>query len=140
MQSRIAVFIRYNLASILWSVFILILCGLPGSDFPDISIWEFVFFDKLVHVFLFLVLVFLSIKGLKKQYAFKSIRYNSIKTALIWAWFLSIITEVFQDYLFIERFADVHDVMANIAGSFFGLLVFYLVYGRENTFRYSSGY
>ena len=140
MQSRIAVFIRYNLASILWSVFILILCGLPGSDFPDISIWKFVFFDKLVHVFLFLVLVFLSIKGLKKQYAFKIIRYNSIKTALIWAWFLSIITEVLQDYLFIERFADVHDVLANIGGSFFGLLVFYLVYGRENTFRYSSGH
>ncbi len=140
MRNSLSVFIRCNFAPILWTAFILLLCGLPGSDFPEAVNWNFLSFDKLVHAFLFLVLVFLTIKGLKLQPAFKIIRYNSIKIALIWAFFLSIITEILQGWLFLERHADINDAIANIFGSIIGLLVFYVVYGKENTFKFSSNY
>ncbi|HET6243212.1 MAG: VanZ family protein [Bacteroidetes bacterium] len=138
MKSSFIVFIRWNLFPIFWSLFILVLCGLPGSDFPDAIKWKLLSFDKFVHAFLFLVLVLLSIKGLKIQPAFKTLRYNSIKLALGYAFFLSIITEVLQDQLFIERNADVYDVIANLSGSILGLITFYVIYGKENTFRFSS--
>jgi VanZ family protein len=125
------------LPAIAWSGFILLCCGLPGSDFPDMSKWRIFSFDKFIHALLFLFLVFFSISGLKKQYAYKILKYNAIKVSMAWAVLLGIGSEILQGYVFIERSADLYDVLANMVGAVLGLVVFYLIYGKENTFRFS---
>jgi hypothetical protein len=131
------IFLKFNTPAILWSGFILLLCGIPGSDFPDMSLWALLSPDKFIHFGLFLILMVLCLQGLKKQHVFKYSRYNALKISLIWCLVLAIGSEILQDYFFIERSADVFDVIANVAGSFSGVLVFWLIYGRKNTFGYS---
>jgi VanZ family protein len=124
------------MAALLWSAFILLLCGLPGSDFPDMSPWRLLSFDKFVHCFMFLVLVLISIGSLKKQISYKIVKYNAIKIALAWAIFLGIASEVLQGLVFAERSADIYDAIANTIGALLGFVAFYLIYGRENTLRF----
>jgi VanZ family protein len=137
LKNKFTVFIKSNLPAIAWSGFILLLCGLPGSEFPDMSKWRLFSVDKLVHAFLFLVLVFLSITGLKKQFAIKILKYNAIIVSLGWAVFLGVGSEIMQSLIFVERSADLFDIAANAIGAFLGLVAFYFVYGKENTFRFN---
>jgi len=124
-------FFRYNLSGMLWAVFILILYGLPGHDFPDLSFWELLSFDKFIHAFMFAVLVLLLIVGFKKQYSFIGLRYDSIKIAVIVAFIYGSLLEFFQEILFVERYSDWLDFTANSAGCLLGVAGFYLVYGKQ---------
>jgi VanZ family protein len=125
-------FLRQNISPFLWSIFILLLCLLPPSDFPTVNI---ISFDKLVHVFLYMVLVFLTILNFKKQHFYRWLKYHSNKVAIVYGLFLGIITEFLQENLGMGRTADVYDMIANAAGCGLGFLLFFLVYGKENTFR-----
>ena len=126
-------FFRYNLLGILWAILILILYGLPGQDFPDLSFWEMLSFDKFIHAFMFAVLVLLLIVGFKKQYSYKKLRYNSMKVSVGVAFIYGSLLEFFQEILFIERYSDWFDFIANTAGCFLGLSLFYLIYGKQTT-------
>jgi hypothetical protein len=137
MIKAIKVFLHFNAPAILWSGFILLLCGIPGSDFPDMSIWELLSPDKFIHFGLFSVLMLLCLQGLKKQHVFIHFRYNALKISILYCSVMAIGSEILQDLLFIERSADLFDVIANMAGSFSGILVFLLIYGRKNTFGFS---
>jgi VanZ family protein len=125
-------FLRQSISPLLWTGLILLLSLLPPSNFPKVDILSF---DKLIHVFLYTVLVFLTVLGLKKQNSFKFLRYHSNKVSIIYGLLFGIFTEYLQQAIAIGRDADWNDVIANSIGCGLGFICFFLVYGKENTYR-----
>jgi VanZ family protein len=124
-------FLRHNTVGILWALFILALCGLPGGGFPDLSFWRLLTFDKFAHAFVFAVLVVLLIVGFKKQRTFPVLRYIAVKAAMAFSLIYGALVELLQKLIFIDRTGDLIDFIANSLGCFIGLLAFYLIYGKE---------
>jgi len=97
---------------IVWALFIAFLCGLPGKDLPHITFLELLSFDKLVHAFIFFVLVVLIYRAARKT--------PNRKNAMVYALCLSIpyggILEIMQQELFEDRTADLFDFIANTFG------------------------
>ena len=114
-------FIRYHLPAILWSIIILILLGMPGNDIPKLPWLEHFHFDKVVHFSLFAVFTVLFVRVFNKQTSFTFLQKYSIVTALLIGISYGAILEYLQGFLFIDRTSDVHDLIANIIGSFIGL-------------------
>jgi VanZ family protein len=123
-------FWRHNRAAFAWAVLILILCGLPGSDFPKLTFLQWLRPDKIVHLILFGTQCFLFIRGFTLQSRFPGLKLH----AQGWAVFLSIsygaVVEVLQATIFIGRSGDVRDAIANSIGAVIGLYL-YRKYGNN---------
>ena len=65
---------RYTIA-IGWVVVTAILHAIPGSDFPVVSFSNFFQLDKLIHVVIFMIGVFLFAIALKEQQKIQFLRY-----------------------------------------------------------------
>jgi VanZ family protein len=124
-------FLKHTFLPFLWAVFILALCGLPGKDFPDLSFWQLLTFDKFAHAFVFAVLVVLLIVAFKKQSKYYFLRQNAINTSLLSAIAYGGIVEILQQMLFSGRNADFLDFISNTIGCLVGLFCFYLIYVRK---------
>jgi VanZ family protein len=121
-------FIRYSLFAILWSLVILLLCGLPGSGFPDLSLWDLLTFDKFAHAFVYAVFSFLWAISFAKQNAFYTLATYPRVFALIAGVLYGIFIEVLQQFVFTERSAELNDVIANSTGAVIGIGLFSWVY------------
>src|SRR4051812_13157741 len=64
-------FIRYNAPALLWAAVIMILCGFPGNDLPDLTFIQWLKPDKVVHVIMFGILSILLLKGFNRQDRFE---------------------------------------------------------------------
>ena len=117
-------FFRYNWKGLLWVLFILFLCGIPGSDIPHFNWLDFLSIDKLAHATVFAILVILGVRGLSKQYAVQGKRSNATLPVLLFALAYSPLTEWLQDIAFIDRTAEFLDMLANWVGSFVGLWLY----------------
>ena len=78
--------------------------------------------DKLVHLFIFGVYVFLQIRGFAMQDIFPKIRKNSALIALIIGFIMGAGTEVLQNYCIPMRTGSIYDLIADVAGSLLGVL------------------
>jgi VanZ family protein len=116
------------LPTIAWAIFILVICtnksnGNIGGNLLGIPT------DKLGHAFVFAVLEFLLLIGLRKtspqSFSQNKIRLYSIVTATVYG----ILIEFIQHYCTSNRTADFWDVIADIFGAFLGLAMFHTVYG-----------
>lgn len=117
------------LPAIIWSVLIFILLIIPGQDFPVKP--GIPYLDKIVHAFLFGVQVFLWC------------RYGSRATGrnTWWIFFLIFLLsciygigmEYVQQYWVANRSFELEDIMADIAGSFGGWIIYrYLFFKAED--------
>jgi len=114
-------FTGYNLWGILWGLFILILICIPGKYLPDVPQFIDLFKpDKLVHILMFGVFVFLWIGGLSKQDTFLFPKMNPVFTALLIAVIFSGVTELLQRFFIPGRVCSVYDFIANVVGCFAG--------------------
>jgi len=114
--------------AMLWALFILILCGIPGRDIPHIHFLELLSFDKIVHAGIFFILFMLTAIGIEKQrkYNFKN---NTPKLyALAFCVMYGAFTEIMQDLVFAERTADTYDFIANSIGSLIAFFCYKKVY------------
>jgi VanZ family protein len=120
-------FFRYNYPGIVWAVIILILLGLPPNDIPDTSFITIPHFDKIVHAFLFLILVFLLARGFVLQNKFTYLRNSFLTSSLVFGIVYGGITELLQGSLFPGRTSDIYDFLCDasggLAGSFFFILL-----------------
>jgi len=123
-------FLKHNLPALLWALFILLLCGIPGKDLPDLSFLESLSFDKLFHLILFFILVFLSIRGFKKQISFFLLEKHAKLIALSLATFYGALTEILQGTIFIGRNASIYDFFADFTGSLIGVLMFNFIHKK----------
>ena len=117
-------FLKYNLASIAWAVFILVLCLMPGRDLPSITIFEF---DKIVHFIFYVLLALMMYYGWKKQNTFPNLHHNTILKILIISSSYGFLVEILQELLTADRHFDIYDALANaigaIAGSLMGIVL-----------------
>ena len=111
-------FLKYNWKALLWAFFILVLCGIPGSDLPQFNWLDILSIDKLAHASVFCVLVILGSRGVAKQFAAQNKRSNEVLPALLFGLLYSPLTELLQDLVFVERTAELLDMIANWMGCF----------------------
>lgn len=116
--------IKYHIASIIWAGIILLLSGLPSGNFPDLSFWYFLTFDKFAHAFFYAVLVVLITIGEVKHHRFSSKRSQSVLKGLVVGFAYGFLIELLQAFLFVSRSADWTDVIANTIGCFVGVIYF----------------
>ncbi|MBU3927568.1 MAG: VanZ family protein [Bacteroidetes bacterium] len=111
-----------------WAILILILTGVPGSYFPEVrSFWQWLSPDKIVHLVIFGVQVFLIILGFKPQYLNSKQRFKFVVGATIVTILYGLVTELLQHYVFIGRDGNIFDFLADALGAFLGLLTYYLL-------------
>ncbi len=117
-------FLKHNFPALLWALLILLLCGIPGNDLPDLLFWDKLSFDKIFHIILFFVLVIYMIRGFKKQTTFSFFSKYSKINAVVIATLYGGLTEIMQGTLFVGRNASIIDFIANFIGSLLGMFLF----------------
>lgn len=122
-------FLRHNYLGILWAILILLLSALPPKQFPSTTTFEN--FDKAVHVFLYAQFVLLLIIGFIKQNRFRRLRDRAISFAFLISFFYGMVIELLQKFIFEGRSIEFLDLIANVSGTIFGILVFFLIYGKS---------
>tara|TARA_Y100000385_G_C12923847_1_gene563753 strand:+ start:492 stop:869 length:378 start_codon:yes stop_codon:yes gene_type:complete len=105
--------------AIVWTVVIAILHAIPGSDFPEVSFFDFFQIDKLIHAFIFMIGVYLYAVAMLEQQKSGFLRYIVVGFIAY-----GLLLEVLQGLVFIERSADVLDWLADTIGVFLGLWIF----------------
>ena len=117
-------FIRHTWPALLWAVMVMVLCGLPGEQIPELTFLEWLRPDKIVHLLLFGVQSYLLCKGLKLQTTFPSMARHAIFLALSFSIVYGAVVEVLQDAIFINRNGDIRDAIANAIGAFLGVWLY----------------
>ena len=120
------------LPAAIWSLIILILTGIPGSDLPRIkNLWGWIEPDKVVHLFIFGVLMFLILLGFREKYFYSKKRYwFGIVSVLITSLF-GMATEILQLYVFVGRSGSRFDFYADAIGALLGWIGFYIVFRKK---------
>ena len=112
--------------SLLWALFIFVLCALKISDIPQPG-FTFPGIDKAVHfIFFFILTIFIVYENYRQQY--------SLKTRISLSWGLFILAliygggiELLQKYIFTYRSAEWLDLAADLGGCLLAILVFNLI-------------
>ncbi len=127
---RLISFVRYHLFSFLWAGFILIMTMIPGHSLPEFS-WNYLLSaDALAHFSLYGGFVLLLAIGAAKQYKYAWQRYYPGLFAVTLAILYGLLMETLQDQFLRDRYFEIADILANITGSFAGVLIFRLLYFR----------
>lgn len=116
------------LLPVLYSCAISVLFFLPTNELPKV---QFFAADKLVHGFIYFVLVNLWLYYLysKNNFQFEN---KWILILLLTALLYGIIIEIFQGWFSASRSADFFDVVANFMGSLLGIFFFRKVMRKLN--------
>lgn len=115
---------RYKSIAISWLFVMSILFFLPGSALPQENWLHAIYFDKWVHIGLFAMLIFLW----KSSFNSNLDNYNLILLLLALLYGLSV--EFIQKYFVPNRSFDLYDVLADMAGSIVGLIVWLRAYKK----------
>ena len=116
-------FIQAYLGAVLWAAFIMLLCGLPGQDLPNIDFWKIDIEDKLAHVGVFAILGIFMVYGFKRRNPSFKITFRYTFFLILIATSYGALTEILQGLLFPSRFASFSDLIADFIGSVLGIVV-----------------
>jgi len=124
------VLLRFHSTGFLIAVLICVLTLYPGDELPECYLYGNLSFDKVVHVFLFMLLSVSNLAGFTKQYKYRGFRFKPKYFVVISCTFLALATELFQS-LVRFRTMELTDFLANLTGVLLGFLLFRLIYGKE---------
>lgn len=122
--------IKHLAPALIWALVILLLCSIPGNQLPETPFWDLFAFDKIAHLVLFMILSLLIKVGLLKQHRFALFKYRVNAITLTTSVSYGVLIEILQGSLFVERYADINDMLANALGAALGLLLFKIIYGN----------
>lgn len=111
--------IKWKWVWIFWLVAVLILSLMPVSPSMQPRIITFKHLDKLVHVVMYLILSFTMLKFLTEVKLPHAIWYVLL-FCILWG----IGMEYIQSTRLINRNFDIADIIANIIGTFAGIIIF----------------
>lgn len=111
-----------------WAAIIAFLSLMSTGGEPMLPLFGILPMDKAVHFAVYLIFAYLLLVGTNKQYSFNKLRYYSIPVSLIVTILYGISMELLQGFVIMDRNIEFYDIVANTAGSFSGLGVFWLVY------------
>jgi len=109
--------------AIIWFLVITILLCIPGTKLPKITWEDKIWFDKWIHVFLFMVLVILWSKAYSSK---KNIRVNLRKLffqIMVLCLLYGILMELVQNYFIPFRSFDLFDIIADGVGCAIGYFI-----------------
>ena len=112
--------LRHYRWALVWALFILLLCLIPGYDLPKWKWAELFSVDKLVHAGVFAVLVILLVRAVRSHHGEVDLRSRGI---LLWIGACIAYggaLEIMQGTFFIQRTADLLDFIANGTGCLLG--------------------
>jgi VanZ family protein len=115
---------KYYIPVVLWTVMILILTLLPGNAVPDVPVFGI---DKLVHVFIFGMLMYLTCYAIAKSRNQPVTRTTGLLIAAAYSIILSVGIEILQNYVPGRSFSYA-DIVANITGIVLGYWIFRIYY------------
>ncbi|MCT4582003.1 MAG: VanZ family protein [Flavobacteriales bacterium] len=100
----------------------MILCSIPGQEFPDASFIDIPHFDKIVHFGLYFILSLVTIKGFYLQSSSTLLQQFPYLITLIYGTVLGLILELIQHHYIPFRSGDPLDLLANILGAITGAI------------------
>jgi VanZ family protein len=109
------------LVPIIWTALIVFLSVLPSEDIKDIDL---PYFDKVGHFFLYASWSFLIIFSLTKDYYSKRRKLKIYLGTFIAAIVIGILLEFVQKYFTEDRNFDFLDIVSNLLGALFGIIIF----------------
>lgn len=119
--------VRYLLPALLWGLVIFLAISMPPGNIPKTGLFNIPYFDKIVHFGLFTVFGMLLSLGLFKQREEGLLRQNFVLLTILTGLFYGSITEILQHFYFTGRDGNWFDVMANLFGTVFGVIIFRLI-------------
>ena len=129
---KLSLIFRKLIPASVWGLLILIVVGFPGTYIPEaIGFWEWLSYDKVIHILIFAPLTFLILNGFKQQYFDSKRRYLYILIAVGFSLAYGLLTEVLQVYVFVGRHGNVYDFIANSIGAFAGWQGFVTIYRKK---------
>ena len=113
--------------SLIWALVIFILCAIPGGSLPKNPIFIIPNLDKFVHASLYFPLAFFL--GAEFDLSKKNILRigGPLFTMLIIALYGALI-EFLQESIFVNRSADIIDLLFDVIGGLAGLAIYYLFF------------
>jgi VanZ family protein len=120
---------QYKWVAVSWLLVISLLFFLPGSALPKENWLDRIHFDKLVHVGLFAILIFLWKSSF--NWNFGSYNWFLLFSALLYGF----LVEFIQLWWVPNRSFDLYDVLSDMTGSVIGLFVWLRVYKKINPCR-----
>ena len=127
--------IRHIYPGLICAIIIMVLCGLPGSYFPQVrTFWEWLGPDKIIHIFMFCVFAFSIIWGYRDEYCERDKSYRNVLqiVTLIVSVSYGALTELLQKYLFYGRYGCFYDFYADLIGCVLGIFIFNLAFRKKN--------
>jgi len=112
-----------RIAAFLWTILIIVASLMPKSSMGDSGLFEIPFLDKIVHIFLYAIFVYLWSRNLFS----KVDKVKAARLAFYSSIVFGVVMEVLQKSLGGGRNFDVLDIIANIIGSIIGLIAFYKI-------------
>lgn len=103
---------------IIWALFILALSIGPSPNLPETNFFEP---DKLAHLFVYGVLVYLALRACKSV---KNLTLRIVIVVIISSALYGLLLEIVQKTFFPYRFFEWGDVVANTIGSILGWIIF----------------
>ncbi len=104
-----------------WAVCILVICGFPGDKIPNFNLLNKFSVDKLIHAFMFFVLVYLLCRAEKDRPDFlMQLRFHFLLDACMFG----LLMEFCQTHFFVNRYGEWIDVLANSSGALLAFFVF----------------
>ena len=113
--------IKYQYLSILWAIFVVIMCNIPLGNTSIKGVAFFEGFDKLAHTGFFFVLTVFLFFGKIRQQASYSYRGITLLKILLITVGLGILIEILQLYFFTYRSAEWWDLFADMTGVGMGI-------------------
>jgi len=114
-----------------WLLLIFILTGLPSEYVPRVKTFkEWLEYDKLAHILMFGVLVFLALKSFITQYPTNRMRFIYV-AVLFMAIVIGAATELMQEFLFTGRKGSLYDFGADALGCLSGMWGFDFLYKKN---------
>ena len=112
----------YFWVALLWTGIVAYLCLMKSSDVPVVQITNL---DKIVHAFFHFVFTLLWFLYFKNHFS----RMSTFKKAIIpflLSVFFGLLIEFFQNVFTVTRMAELYDVLANISGAIFAVILILL--------------
>jgi VanZ family protein len=123
----------------LWTLLIALLTLLPGDYIPrTINFPDWLSADKILHLLLFGVYLFLLPEGFRKQVWFAKLRRKPVITSLVIGIVFAFFIEVMQMHVIPGRNGNIYDFLADIAGSLLGVTCWHIIRRNEKKKLYPS--
>lgn len=115
--------VKYYAPALVWGLFILLLTMMPGKYVAPANFWDIANFDKLAHLFVFLVLMFLSLHGRSKQIQ-SAVGFRFMLFAFLLCVAYGFLLEMLQGLISTDRQFEMIDAFANMLGCLLGAMTF----------------